>query len=62
MAMLVYQRIFCASGIIPEALQALDHPHIVEVIEYFDDISSFFLVMELCTGLGNGLGRGMFLQ
>ncbi|CAL1171052.1 unnamed protein product [Cladocopium goreaui] len=37
-----------------KALQALDHPHIVEVIEYFDDISSFFLVMELCTGLGNG--------
>lgn len=33
-----------------KALQALDHPHIVEVIEYFDDISSFFLVMELCTG------------
>jgi len=33
-----------------KALQALDHPHIVEVIEYFDDVSSFFLVMELCTG------------
>eukprot|EP00435_Cladocopium_sp_Y103_P042950 s1923_g12.t1 len=33
-----------------KALQALDHPHIVEVIEYFDDISNFFLVMELCTG------------
>mmetsp|Transcript_64230 Transcript_64230/g.150809 ORF Transcript_64230/g.150809 Transcript_64230/m.150809 type:complete len:595 (+) Transcript_64230:67-1851(+) len=33
-----------------KALQALDHPHIVEVIEYFDDVSNFFLVMELCTG------------
>ena len=51
-----------------EALQALDHPHIVEaagrgrgvttsvsacaseVIEYFDDVANFFLVMELCTG------------
>lgn len=33
-----------------KALQELDHPHIVEVIEYFDDVTNFFLVMELCTG------------
>ncbi|CAE7232397.1 CPK2 [Symbiodinium natans] len=33
-----------------KALQALDHPHIVEVIEYFDDAANFFLIMELCTG------------
>lgn len=32
------------------ALVALDHPHIVNVIEYFDDEESYYLVMELCTG------------
>merc|ERR550532_3577751 len=29
---------------------ALDHPHIVKVIEFFVATESFYLVMELCTG------------
>lgn len=33
-----------------KALVALDHPHIVKVIEYFDDLEKYYLVMELCTG------------
>lgn len=33
-----------------QALVALDHPHIVKVLEWFDDEDNYFLVMELCTG------------
>lgn len=32
------------------AMVALDHPHIVKVIEYFEDEDNFNIVMELCTG------------
>jgi len=32
------------------ALIALDHPHIVKAIEYFEDKDNFYLVQELCTG------------
>jgi len=33
-----------------QALVALDHPHIVKVIEYFVDAEMYYIVMELCTG------------
>lgn len=33
-----------------KALVALDHPHIVKVIEYFVDPEKYYLVTELCTG------------
>jgi len=32
------------------ALMALDHPHIVKAIEYFEDEENHYLVQELCTG------------
>lgn len=32
------------------ALVALDHPHIVNLLEYFDDEDIWYLVMELCSG------------
>lgn len=32
------------------ALISLDHPHIVKIVEYFEDKSHFYVVMELCTG------------
>jgi len=33
-----------------QALVALDHPHIVKVIEWFDDEDKYYIAMELCTG------------
>mmetsp|Transcript_41962 Transcript_41962/g.115769 ORF Transcript_41962/g.115769 Transcript_41962/m.115769 type:complete len:577 (+) Transcript_41962:31-1761(+) len=33
------------------ALISLDHPHIVKILEYFEDPTHFYVVMELCTGL-----------
>jgi len=32
------------------ALIDLDHPHIVQVIEHFEEVDKYFIVMELCTG------------
>jgi len=32
------------------ALISLDHPHIVKVLEYFEDETDYYVVMELCTG------------
>jgi len=32
------------------ALISLDHPHIVKVLEYFEDEANYYVVMELCTG------------
>lgn len=32
------------------ALIALDHPHIVQVVEHFEEFDKWFIVMELCTG------------
>mmetsp|Transcript_155097 Transcript_155097/g.274994 ORF Transcript_155097/g.274994 Transcript_155097/m.274994 type:complete len:482 (+) Transcript_155097:1-1446(+) len=32
------------------ALVSLDHPHIVKILEYFEDSSNFYVVCELCTG------------
>jgi len=31
-------------------LIALDHPHIVKILEYFDEADAFFVVEECCTG------------
>jgi len=33
-----------------QALVALDHPHIVKLVEWFDDEDHYYLVMELCSG------------
>jgi len=33
-----------------QALICLDHPHIVKVLEYFEDPTHFHVVMELCNG------------
>jgi len=43
-----------------EALVALDHPHIVRLIEYFEEGSELLLVMELLEGLS--LGHRMRLE
>lgn len=32
------------------ALISLDHPHIVKMLEYFEDKDNFYVVMELCRG------------
>jgi len=32
------------------ALTALDHPHIVKVVEYFEDKEDFYIVQEFCSG------------
>ena len=31
-------------------LQQLDHPHILKLIEYFEDDKNFYLITELCSG------------
>mmetsp|Transcript_62645 Transcript_62645/g.149426 ORF Transcript_62645/g.149426 Transcript_62645/m.149426 type:complete len:622 (+) Transcript_62645:80-1945(+) len=33
-----------------QALVALDHPHIVKLVEWFTDEENYYLVMELCSG------------
>lgn len=32
------------------ALMELDHPHIVKLVEYFDDETEVILIFELCEG------------
>lgn len=33
-----------------QALSDIDHPHIVKLVEYFEDANNFYLVQELCEG------------
>ena len=33
-----------------EILKSLDHPNIVKIYEFYEDLNNFFIVTELCTG------------
>ena len=44
------------------ALMELDHPHIVKLVEYFDDGESVVLIFELCEGTKTHVGSKFELR
>jgi calcium-dependent protein kinase len=33
-----------------EVLRQMDHPHILKLFEFYQDIKNYYIIIELCTG------------